>query len=265
MFLDSRELPAQFGPLSSCLHCAHSSRPSLPPTNVPGLNPRVTVLNISSALVLTFKSRPPQGKAAEILVDKLENAGFRPAERFPKHRSWTLKPHEWPGPSISRVCSELMRDDKIRSLLASCEPDILIRPVGRGYHPHVMLRRIDGRPHRTSTSLRSATRDGAWRVRAAGVAARDEPSRLRGLSGMARRSTSNPGCGSRECEARPPLVASSGHKNTVQRDRQHGVVAMGIYPSCHQGTARFYRQVRADLVDRQLRSERMGRQTCDVR
>ena len=110
--------------LALCAFLATESSADEPP---PGLNPRVTVLNISGALILTFKSRPPQGKAAEILVDKLENAGFRLAERFPRHRSWTLKPHEWPGPSISRVCSELMRDDKIRSLLASCEPDILIR------------------------------------------------------------------------------------------------------------------------------------------
>ena len=112
--------------LALCAFLAAESSADEPP---PGLNPRVTVLNISGALILTFKSRPPQGKAAEILVDKLENAGFRLAERFPRLRSWTLKPHEWPGPSISRVCSELMRDDKIRSLLASCEPDILIRPV----------------------------------------------------------------------------------------------------------------------------------------
>ena len=45
-------------------------------------------------------------------------------------------------------------------------------------HPHVMLRRIDGRPHRTSPSRCSAARDGARRVRADGVASGDEPSRL---------------------------------------------------------------------------------------
>ena len=61
--------------------------------------------------------------------------------------------------------------------------------------PHPLPRQYDERSHHASTSRRSAARDGARRVCAAGAAAGDEPSRLRGLPGLARRSSRDPGCG----------------------------------------------------------------------
>ena len=93
----------------------------------PGLSPRVTALG---GLILTFKTWPLHGEVAEVLERKIENAGFRLAETFPKFRSWALKRHKWPGPNISRACSELMLDGRIRSVLESCKPDLLIKPLG---------------------------------------------------------------------------------------------------------------------------------------
>ena len=92
-----------------------------------GLNPRVTALG---SLILTFKIWPLHGEVAEVLERKLENAGFRLAETFPRSRAWYFRPHKWPGPSISRTCSELMLGGRIPAVVESCEADILIKPLG---------------------------------------------------------------------------------------------------------------------------------------
>lgn len=112
--------------LALCAFLAAESSADEPPR---GLNPRVTVLNISGAVILTFKTWPLQGDVAEVLVKKLEAAGFRRDEKFPTSRSWTIKPHEWPGPNITRVCFDLMSDSRIGSTLERCEADIMIKPA----------------------------------------------------------------------------------------------------------------------------------------
>ena len=109
-----------------CAFLAAESSADEPP---PGLNPRVTVLSITGGLILTFKTWPLQSDVAKVLVKKLKAAGFRLDEKFPTWRSWTLKPHEWPGPNITRVCSELMSDRRIGSTLERCEADIMIKPA----------------------------------------------------------------------------------------------------------------------------------------
>ena len=107
--------------------CAFVAAKSSADESPPEFSSRVAALGGFS---LEFKTWPLPRELVEVLEGKLENAGYRLGEAFPNYRSWYVRPREWPGPGIRRTCSELMLDERIRSVLERCVPDSLIFPQG---------------------------------------------------------------------------------------------------------------------------------------
>ena len=93
----------------------------------PGFEPRVRLLG----LIVMFKSWPPQGESVALIHGKLENAGFRQTGSFARFRSWSFRPNGHLGLNSAEACSDLMEDDRIRSVLESCTVDRLIFPLDR--------------------------------------------------------------------------------------------------------------------------------------
>ena len=101
-----------------------------PPSVEPDPGPRRTALNLTRTLILTFSTWPLDDELAELLEQKLDNAGFHLVRTLPRYRTWLVKPHDWPGPSPKRTCSELMLDTRIGPVLESCESDRMLKLHG---------------------------------------------------------------------------------------------------------------------------------------
>ena len=135
--------------LALCAFLAAKSSAGEPP---PEFNSRVDV-SITGSIFLIFKTWPLSGELVEVLEGKLENAGYFLDRPFPNTRSWYVRPRKWPGPGIRRLCSELMLDERIRSVLERCELDLFF-PIASQAKRNLSSRSgIGGVLSATSTSL----------------------------------------------------------------------------------------------------------------
>ncbi|MCY4589677.1 MAG: hypothetical protein OXE86_03730 [Alphaproteobacteria bacterium] len=79
-------------------------------------------------VILKLGSWPPQGEAATLIREKLEDAGFEESDRLKWVQTWIFRPSGSMAPGISDLCADLMRDKRTRALLEGCWPDEPVFP-----------------------------------------------------------------------------------------------------------------------------------------
>ncbi len=79
-------------------------------------------------LILTLKTWPPEGEAADLIRETLEQAGLEESDRLERVQTWLFRPSGSTGPGNADICADLMRDERMQTLLEGCWPDEPVFP-----------------------------------------------------------------------------------------------------------------------------------------